>query len=135
MPLPIIGRKIRVYRGDVATGTVFVGVTSKTITINNEAVDITDDDDNGWRSMLADPAVRSIDISAEGVLKDDGVIVDAINASSLLEEYTIDIEGVGSVSGDFYVNGLEITGATNDAARYSTTFQSSGPAVYTQTAS
>lgn len=131
MSLPIIGRKIRVYRGNVATGTVFVGVTSKTITINNEAVDITDDDDNGWRSMLADPAVRSIDISAEGVLKADGIIVDAINASSLLEEYTLEIEGVGSVAGDFYVNGLEITAATNDAARYSTTFQSSGPAVYT----
>lgn len=132
MALPIIGRKVKLYRGDVATGTVFVGVTSKTISINNEPVDITNDDDNGWRTLLPDPAVRSVDIGTEGVLKSDGPIVDAISASSLLEGYELEIEGVGVFAGSFYVNGLELPAATNDAVRYSTTFLSSGPVTYTQ---
>lgn len=131
MPLPLIGRKVKVYRGAPSTGTVFVGVTSKTISINNEPVDITNDDDDGFRALLADPAVRSMDISAEGVLKSDGPIADAISASSLLEEYTVEIEGVGEVSGDFYVSGMELTAPTNEAVRYSTTFMSSGPFTYT----
>lgn len=131
MALPLAGRKVKVYRGNPSTGTAFVGVTSKTISINNEAIDITNDDDDGFRTLLEDPAVRSMDISAEGVLKADGPISDAISANSLLEGYTIEIEGVGEVSGDFYVSGLELTAPTNEAVRYSTTFMSSGQFTYT----
>ena len=131
MALPLIGRKVKVYAGTSASGTVFAGVTNKTITINNEPIDITNDDDSGFRSLLEDPNVRSMDISAEGVLKSDGPIVQAISASSLLSTYTIAIEGVGEVSGNFYVNGLELPSPTNDAVRYSTTFMSSGAFTYT----
>jgi predicted secreted protein len=62
----LVGRKVTFT--PTSGGVPVIGVRTKTITLNNEAIDITSDDDNGFRTLLNDdPAERSIDFTAEGI--------------------------------------------------------------------
>lgn len=133
MALPIIGRKVKLYQGDVATGTVYAGVTSKTATFNSESVDITNDDDSGWRTLLDEAGVKSMDLSVEGVVKDESLFNEIISGNSLTG-YELDIETVGVFASDFRFTSVEIVGATADAVRFTASLQSSGAVTYTTAA-
>lgn len=127
----LIGR--RVTFTPTGSGTPVTGMRTKTITLNNEPVDITSDDDSGWRTFLAeDPAQRSIDIAVEGVTKDAALIeLAATGGSGLVSEYTLTFEGLGSFVGDFYIGSLELGAPYNEAVTFSCTIQSSGEQTWT----
>lgn len=114
-------------------GVPVTGMRTKTITINNEAIDITSDDDLGFRTLLdTDPSERSIDISVDGVTKDDDLIaLAAAGGGNLVEEYTLDFPTLGSFVGNFYIGTLELGAAYQDAVTFSATIQSTGAFVYT----
>lgn len=122
------GRKLRIIRDT----TAIAGARSDSLTINNEPIDITVKDDLGWRTYLADAGVRSIDAEVEGVLQDATLISVAVgSASSLLEAHTIEIEGLGSFTGNFFLNSLAITGEQADATTFTASIQSSGEITWT----
>jgi predicted secreted protein len=123
------GRKVRIKKN----GTAIAGARTTNLTINNEPVDITDKGDAGWRTLLADVGVRSVDATTEGVLKDATLINVALGsaASVLLTDITMDIDGLGTFAGDFFLQGLEIGGEQADAITFSGSFQSSGVVTYT----
>lgn len=132
MALPGPGRLVDVYKGTIAGGVKIACATSKTITINNEPIDITSDCDDGYRTMLADPGVRSMDISVEGVAKSDSLIAQAVGAPGvLLQGYEIDVAGVGVIAGDFYLNSVEIGAPTAESITFTASLQSSGQFTYT----
>lgn len=114
-------------------GTPVTGMRTKTISINNEAIDITTDDDDGWRTLLGDdPALRSIDMSVEGITKDDALIqLATTGGSGLISEYTLDMPGLGEFQGDFHIGSLELGATYNEAVTFSCTIQSSGVIQYT----
>lgn len=121
--MAISGRKLRISRDGVA----IVGARTDNFTISNEPIDITDKDDAGWSTMLADAGVRSIEADVEGVLKDATLLgVSVGTASLLLESCVLDVEGIASFTGDFYLNSLEIGGEQEDAVTFSATLASSG---------
>lgn len=123
----LVGRKVTFT--PTSGGVPVIGVRTKTITLNNEPIDITSDDDNGFRTLLGDdPAERSIDFAAEGILKDSQLLsLAATGGSMLIESYDMDIDGIGTFSGDFYFGSIEIGAPYNDAVTFSATIQSSGP--------
>jgi TP901-1 family phage major tail protein len=122
------GRKLRIKRGS----TAIAGARSDSITINNEPIDITDKDDSGWRTYLADVGVRSIDCEVEGVLDDATFLALAVGTSSaLLEAYTIDIIGLGEFTGNFYLASFALTGEQADATTFTASIQSSGTIAWT----
>ena len=122
------GRRIRIS----LDGTVIAGARTDSMTINNEPIDITDKDALGWRTLLADVATRSIDASVDGVMVDDTLIVLAMGTgAALLPSATIDVEGIGSFAGDFYLNSLELGGAHDGENTFSSSLQSSGVITYT----
>jgi TP901-1 family phage major tail protein len=124
----ISGRKLRVKRGS----TAIAGARSDSITINNEPIDITDKDDAGWRTMLADVGVRSIDCEVEGVLQDSTFLALAVGtASALLEAYTLEIDGIGDFTGNFYLASFAVTGEQADATTFTASIQSSGTITFT----
>jgi predicted secreted protein len=124
----ISGRKLRVKRGS----TAIAGARSDSITINNEPIDITDKDDAGWRTMLADVGVRSIDAEIEGILIDSTFLALAVGtASSLLEAYTLEIDGIGDFTGNFYLASFAVTGEQADATTFTASIQSSGTITFT----
>jgi TP901-1 family phage major tail protein len=124
----ISGRKLRIKRGS----TAIAGARSDSITINNEPIDITDKDDAGWRTMLADVGVRSIDCEVEGILTDSTFLALAVGtASALLEAYTIEVDGIGDFTGNFYLASFAVTGEQADATTFTASIQSSGTITFT----
>jgi predicted secreted protein len=124
----ISGRKLRIKRGS----TAIAGARSDSITINNEPIDITDKDDAGWRTMLADVGVRSIDCEVEGILTDSTFLALAVGtASSLLEAYTIEVDGIGDFTGNFFLASFAVTGEQADATTFTASIQSSGTITFT----
>lgn len=124
----ISGRKVRIKRGS----TAIAGARSDSFTINNEPIDITDKDDAGWRTYLADVGVRSIDCEVEGVLDDSTFLALAVGTSSaLLEAYTLDVIGIGEFTGNFYLASFAVTGDQADATTFTATIQSSGTITFT----
>jgi TP901-1 family phage major tail protein len=109
----------------VATG-VPNGVKTKSLTINNEPIDITSDDDNGFRTMLTDAGTMSVDMSVEGVVKDDQLVALATGDGDLIKACSIDFPGVGTISGDFFIASLELGAPHNDQATFTASLQSSG---------
>lgn len=124
----IAGRKVRIKRGSTAVA----GARSDSITINNEPIDITGKSDTGWRTLLADVGARSIDAEVEGILTDSTFLALAVGAgSALLESYTLEVLGIGSFTGNFYLASFAITGEQADATTFTASIQSSGTITFT----
>lgn len=127
----LVGR--RVTFTPTGAGAPVTGMRTKSVKINNEPIDVTTDDDDGWRKLLAaDPAMRSVDISVEGITK-DGVLIAlaAAGGSGLLSEYKLEFEGLGHFVGDYYIGSLDLGAPYNDAVTFSCTIQSSGEQTWT----
>lgn len=122
-----VGRNLTVARG----GTTIASVRTKTATINNEAIDITTDDDTGYRTLLEEPGQKQIDLSVEGLTSDDTLIDKAANGSSLIEEYTITLPSGATIVGDFRLNNLELGAEYNAAITFTAEIQSSGSYTFT----
>ena len=129
----VAGRKVRIYEGTtVATGTLVAGARSDSININNEAIDITDKGDDGWRTFLNDASVRTVEMSVEGLLDGTSLLGKALGATTaLLGDYVIDIDGIGVVAGKFHFSSMEIGAPHDDAATFSATIASSGEITFT----
>lgn len=117
------GRDLLIQIDDVT----IAAVTAKTITRTREPVDITSDDSNGFRTLLAEPGLRTIDISIEGVAT-------SANYSAWLVRYENNVlEDVSLVSpdgaverGNFFLSSLVNGGEHADKVTFSATLQSSG---------
>lgn len=122
----LVGR--RVTFTPTGSGVPVTGMRTKTITINNEPIDTTSDDDDGWQTFLDnDPAQRGIEMSVEGITKDAALINLAVTGgSALISEYELELEGLGTFTGDFHIGSLELGAPYNDAVTFSCTIRSSG---------
>lgn len=117
------GRKIRISRDGVA----LVGARVDNLSINAEPVDITDKDDIGWRALLNDAGARSISGDVEGVLKGSVTIAQAMASGSLLINVgQCVIDGVASISGDFFLSAMTFGAEQADAVAFTANFESTG---------
>ncbi len=122
----LVGRNVTFT--PTGSGVPVTGMRTKTISINNEPIDITSDDDNGWQTFLDnDPAQRGIEMSVEGITKDAALINLAVSGgSALISEYELEIQGLGTFTGDFHIGSLELGAPYNEAVTFSCTIRSSG---------
>jgi predicted secreted protein len=97
-------------------------------------VDITSDDDSGFRTMLSVAGTKTLDMSIEGVTKDGALIALASGSSGLIEDVEITFPGIGTIAGDFFVASVELGAAYNEASTFSASLQSSGAYTYTPAA-
>lgn len=117
------GRSLRIARNSVT----IVGARTDNFTINNEPIDITDKDDAGWRTLLADAGVRSISADVEGVLKDATLLTNAAGtASALLQSCVLTVTGIATFTGNFLLTNLTVGAAQDDAITFTATLESSG---------
>lgn len=118
-----VGRQVSVSAG----GTPIASCRTKTVSINNEPVDITTDDDNGYRALLAAVnAQSSIDIQVEGILKSSTLLDGAISGGAALDvELVVDF-GDTVFSGPFKQVSMEIGAPYNDGVTFTAQYQSSG---------
>lgn len=115
--------------------TTLVGVRSRTANMSNEMVDVTTDDDSGWRTLLADPGVKAVEITIGFISSDEILLAEFHNASVTGETLQMDLPSSlatpGNVSGTYHLSSLELTGEHDGAVEGSATFMSSGALTYT----
>ena len=101
-------------------------VQSKSIQKNNEPIDITTDDSNGYRELLPEPGNRTVDISVSGITKDDALIsaIRSGDLSFIIGRATINYPSGRTEEGDYYLNSLTFTGEYNGAVTFEATLQS-----------
>lgn len=122
------GRSLLVKRGTV----VIAGIRTKTISYGGEPIDVTTDDDSGFRTLLTDAAQMQIDLSVEGITKDDELrAVVMAGGSMMLTDITIEYPDGATLTGDFFLASVEESGAYNDAITFTGSLQSSGAWTYT----
>lgn len=122
--MALSGRALRISRN----GVTIAGARTDNVTLNNEPLDITDKDDAGWRTMMADAGARSVSCEVQGVLKDDALIADALGdaTSVLLTECVVTITGLFTLTGDFYLQGLHLGAEQADVVTFTATLESAG---------
>ena len=118
--------------GSPETFTTIGGLRSSSITLNDEAVDVTNKDSSGNRTLLADGGIHSISISGSGVFTDaasETTLRGLINASSFTNLQFL-IPDLGTYTGAFMCTSLEYAGEYNGEVTYSASFESSGAITY-----
>lgn len=113
------------------TFTTVAGLTTNTLTYNNEAVDVTTKDDAAIRKLLATAGTRSISISGEGVAQDE-VTLGRLRASATAGTHlNYQLVSPGStdnftLEGAFMIESFEISGEFNNQLGFTFTLQSDG---------
>lgn len=112
-------------------GSSISGIREKGISLAGEPIDITSDEDSGWRSLLTDvPSQNEVGISLSGVVK-----VDTLRAAwfsgARTKTVTLTYPDGGTLSGTFVLSSYNETGNYKDATTFDATLMSSGTVTYT----
>lgn len=129
------GRSFLLKIGDGATTEVFTavgGIQSKSLSINNNPVDVSDDS-AGYQKMLADGGIQSIEISGNGIIKNNAQMKALIAAADARTEKNWQIvSGLGDTyEGPFVISSFQRTGNHDGAETFSITLTSAGEIDYT----
>lgn len=115
--------------------TTLVGVRSRTLSITHDLVDVTTDDDSGWRTLLADPGLKAIEVTLGLIISDEVLLNDIMTASNNSATLRADLPSSlgtpGNLSGTYVISSLEYSGEHDGAVEVSVTFMSSGAVTYT----
>ena len=109
------------------TYTTVGGLRSTSVTMNDEAVDVTTKDSSGVRALLANGGVQTCSISGSGVFTDaasETTLRSAFGASDF-HNFQIIVPDFGTYTGEFMVASLEYAGEYNGEVTYSITLESS----------
>ena len=123
------GRDLRIKVGS----TVIAGARSDGLTVNQGAIDITDKDDAGVRTLLDEVGTWSVSGTVSGVLVGT-TLIDLVDDPSAapLEALTIELGSLGSWAGNFFITSLEFTGEDGEnPATFSCNIESSGAVAWT----
>jgi|TARA_R100000426_G_scaffold79964_2_gene57697 TP901-1 family phage major tail protein len=110
------------------TMTTVGGMRSTSMTLNDEAVDITNKDSGSFRELLPSGGIQSMTITASGVFTDstaEQTLRSAYGTSSF-KSYNVIVPDLGTYAGTFMIASLEYAGEYNGEATYSVTLESSG---------
>ncbi len=120
------------------SSTTLVGVRTRSISISNDYVDVTTDDDNAWRTLLADPGMRAIDVTISGITSDEVLLAEIMAASIASDTLQADLPSTlgtpGNLSGSYLVSAFEKSGDHDGSVECSATFMSTGAVTYTASA-
>ena len=136
------GKNLLLKIGDGADPEVFTtvgGLRSTSITMNDEAVDVTNKDSNGSRLLLAGGGTQSLSISGSGVFTDaasetsmktayfaqaqtsDG----STSQTPAFNNFQVIVPDFGTFTGTFMIASMEYAGEYNGEVTYSVTLESS----------
>ncbi len=107
------------------------GVRTRGYTAKNDLVDVTSDDSAGWRTLLATPGLRSVEITVGGITENQTLIADFYNAQASGTMITNLPTTTGTANGTFILESISETGEHDGAVEFEATFQSSGAVTFT----
>lgn len=108
--------------------TTIAGVRSRTITVNQDLVDITDSDNAPWRSLLADAGLKQFSITVSGIFKDDTAQrrMKDLAFTGDLESFQVVFGNGDTMDGEFLVASIEEGGEHVGEQVFNFTLESSG---------
>jgi len=120
--------------GDGAATPTFVtvaGLKTTQLSINGDAVAITNKGSGGWRELLSGAGVRSVSVAASGIFTGSTAEgqVKSLALAGTLEDYELSFESGDRMRGAFLVTRLEYAGDFNGERNYTVALESSGPVV------
>ena len=126
-----IGRDLEIRRDDGVT-VALAGIRNNGVTINNEPVDFTTNDDDGFRRLSIESAERQIDLAIDGLVLDEEWARDSANMENLVKSLIIVRPTGSTIAGDFRLNNYSEGAPYKEAFTFTATLQSTGPFVWTQ---
>lgn len=112
-------------------GDVIPGAREKSAALNGERIDVTSDEDNGWRTLMDDGAAENqVDLGINGVTKSTILRRDWF-AGDRIKTGTLEYPDGGIISGEFHLVSYSEGMPYNGAVTFESTFQSSGVVTYT----
>lgn len=122
-----LGRNVILSRG----GVPVANVRTKSISVNRELVDVTDDNSSGWAEHLSEAGQMDVSISVEGVISDRAFLGSVLDPTLGDETYTLAYPDGGEVSGSFGVTSFSNENSYNEASTYSFELRGNGVITYT----
>tara|TARA_Y100000289_G_scaffold53764_1_gene55881 strand:- start:46 stop:450 length:405 start_codon:yes stop_codon:yes gene_type:complete len=115
------------------TMTTVGGMRSTSMTLNDEAVDISNKDSGSFRELLPAGGIQSMTITASGVFTDSTAeqTLRSAYGTSTFKSYNVIVPDLGTYAGTFMIASLEYGGEYNGEATYSVTLESSGSITFT----
>lgn len=136
-----LGRSLLLKIGDGAESeafTAFAGMNSKSLTINNTAIDVTTPDaatPGGalWAQSLNGP--KSVGLSGDGIFLDESAQEGRLNTIAMqadpVANFEIVVPDFGTYAGEFRVTSLDFGGDTEGAVTFSASLESNGAVTFT----
>ena len=136
-----LGRALLLKIGDGAGSeafTAFAGMNSKTLTINNSAIDVTTPDATTpggvlWAQSLN--GLKSVSLSGDGIFLDEAEQEVRLNTIAMqadpVANFEIVVPDFGTYAGEFRVTSLDFGGETEGAVTFSASMESNGAVTFT----
>lgn len=125
-----LGREIDFTMG----GATLAGVVSKSLSINNSALDTSDDTSNGWAESLATPGRKEITLGLSLKAKNLDLIKSAIdNASQIYATVVTFPDGTttgSTITGDAFLTTVSLSGEHEDLTTVDIELMYSGAPVF-----
>lgn len=124
---------IGVGAGEPLAYTTVAAMTTTSMTLNAESVDVTDKGSANWREILAGCGINTMELSAAGKVTDDAglaALQTACIAGTLLPMQVISGNG-DEFTGLFKITTIERSGEYNQAEQYSLSLASAGAITFT----
>ncbi|MGE0602231.1 MAG: phage tail tube protein [Xanthobacteraceae bacterium] len=114
-------------------GNEVAGVREKGVNMNGEPVDITSDEDGGWRTLLAEAGQSQVDISVSGVTK-SSELRNAWHAGGVARQkvMTLTYPDGSEITALFNLVSYQETGPYKEATTFEASFQSAEEVAYTE---
>ena len=111
--------------------TTVAGMRTTQLSINGEAVVITNKGSGGWRDLLSGAGVRSVSVSGAGVFTGSAAEtrVKTNALTGVLDDYELSFESGERLRARFLVARLDYAGDFNGERSYTLALESSGPVV------
>lgn len=119
------------------TATTVAGLRSTSITMNDEAVDITTKDSSGLRQLLAGGGVQSFSASGSGVFTDAASeaavrsAFDSQRTAGTFTDFDVIVPDFGTFAGPMMISSIEYSGEYNGEVTYTISLESAGTFAFT----
>ncbi len=121
------GRKVTLTIG----GAGSIAITTKSLSVNNEMIDVTSDSSDGWSTALAEPGNKSIELSFSGVVENLNLLMSVITNTSQLYACVLTYPEGSTVAGDFSFGSFSDAGEYNEKYTFEASMASSGEVTFT----
>jgi len=125
---PRRGRDMLLKIEDDGSFVTVAGLRTKSIKLNSQTVDVTDQGSGGWAELLPEAGIRSVSVTGSGVFRDaasDARIRTAFFAQEVVNAQMI-LPGFGTIEAPVLVTGLTYGGTFKGEATFELTLNSAG---------